>query len=135
MTEPKLEAQPAEPTTRHWDVAVVGAGYVGVPLARLLAQSGKTVLLVDVAEHVVAGINRGESHIEDVPSAELGPLVAEGRIAATSDYDALRDAEAIVVALPTPLSKQREPDITILVDAVGTQGSAHYTVNEGAARR
>ena len=118
MTEPKLEAQPAEPATRHWDVAIVGAGYVGVPLARLLAQSGKTVLLVDVAEHVVAGINRGESHIEDVPSADLGPLVAEGRIAATSDYDALRDADAIVVALPTPLSKQREPDITILVDAV-----------------
>jgi UDP-N-acetyl-D-glucosamine dehydrogenase len=118
MTEPKLEAQPAEPATRHWDVAIVGAGYVGVPLARLLAQSGKTVLLVDVAEHVVAGINSGESHIEDVPSADLGPLVAEGRIAATNDYDALRDADAIVVALPTPLSKQREPDITILVDAV-----------------
>ena len=75
MTEPKLEAQPAEPTTRHWDVAIVGAGYVGVPLARLLAQSGKSVLLVDVAEQVVAGINRGESHIEDVASAELGPLV------------------------------------------------------------
>ena len=118
MTEPKLEAQPAEPATRHWDVAVVGAGYVGVPLARLLAQSGKTVLLVDVAEHIVAGINRGESHIEDVPSEELGPLVSEGRIAATSDYDALRDADAIVVALPTPLSKQREPDISILLDAV-----------------
>jgi UDP-N-acetyl-D-glucosamine dehydrogenase len=118
MTEPRLQAQPAEPTTRHWDVAVVGAGYVGVPLARLLAQSGKTVLLVDVAESVVDGINGGESHIEDVPSTELGPLVAEGRIAATNDYDALRDADAIVVALPTPLSKQREPDITILVDAV-----------------
>ena len=99
-------------------MAVVGAGYVGVPLARLLAQAGKTVLLVDVAEHVVAGINRGESHIEDVPSEELGPLVSEGRIAATSDYDALRDADAIVVALPTPLSKQREPDISILLDAV-----------------
>jgi UDP-N-acetyl-D-glucosamine dehydrogenase len=118
MTEPRLEAQPTEPATRHWDVAIVGAGYVGVPLARLLAQSGKTVLLVDVAEAVVAGINRGESHIEDVPSEELGPLVGEGRIAATSDYDALRDADAIVVALPTPLSKQREPDISILVDAV-----------------
>ncbi len=118
MTEPKLEAQPVDPATRHWDVAIVGAGYVGVPLARLLAESGKTVLLVDVAEHVVAGINRGESHIEDVPSEELGPLVSEGRIAATSDYDALRDADAIVVALPTPLSKQREPDISILLEAV-----------------
>ena len=118
MTEPRLETQPAEATTRHWDVAIVGAGYVGVPLARLLAQSGKTVLLVDVAQGVVDGINRGESHIEDVPSSELGPLVAEGRISATADYDALRDADAIVVALPTPLSKQREPDISILLDAV-----------------
>jgi UDP-N-acetyl-D-glucosamine dehydrogenase len=118
MTEPGLKADSAETATRTWDVAIVGAGYVGVPLAHLLAGSGKSVLLVDIAEEVVAGLNRGESHIEDVPDEALGPLVAEGRIAATTDYDALRDADAIVVALPTPLSKQREPDISILLDAV-----------------
>jgi UDP-N-acetyl-D-glucosamine dehydrogenase len=118
MTEPSVEAQTAEPATRAWDVAVVGAGYVGVPLAQLLAGAGKSVLLVDVSQAVVDGLNRGESHIEDVPSDVLRPLVEEGKVAATTDYDRLRDADAIVVALPTPLSKQREPDITILRDAI-----------------
>jgi UDP-N-acetyl-D-glucosamine dehydrogenase len=118
MTEPRVEEQAAEPATRAWDVAVVGAGYVGVPLAQLLAGAGKSVLLVDVSQDVVDGLNRGESHIEDVPSDVLRPLVEEGKVAATTDYDRLRDADAIVVALPTPLSKQREPDITILRDAI-----------------
>jgi UDP-N-acetyl-D-glucosamine dehydrogenase len=118
MTEPSVEAQTAEPAARAWDVAVVGAGYVGVPLAQLLAGAGKSVLLVDVSQAVVDGLNRGESHIEDVPSDVLRPLVEDGTVAATTDYDRLRDADAIVVALPTPLSKQREPDITILRDAI-----------------
>jgi UDP-N-acetyl-D-glucosamine dehydrogenase len=118
MTDPGLETEPTPPETAAWDVAVVGAGYVGVPLAHLLAGAGKSVLLVDVNETIVDGLNRGESHIEDVPSALIQPFVSEGRIAATTDYDALRGADAIVVALPTPLSKQREPDISILRDAV-----------------
>ena len=62
-------------------------------------------------------LNRGESHIEDVPSDLLAPLVADGRLAATSDYDALRGADAILIALPTPLSKQREPDLSIVLAA------------------
>jgi UDP-N-acetyl-D-glucosamine dehydrogenase len=118
MTEPTIEQQPAGVSTRAWDVAVVGAGYVGVPLAQLLAASGKSVLLLDVDADVVAALNRGESHIEDVPDDVLGPLVADGRIGATGDYDLLRETEAIVVALPTPLSKQREPDLSIIRDAV-----------------
>jgi UDP-N-acetyl-D-glucosamine dehydrogenase len=118
MTEPTIEQQPAGVSTRAWDVAVVGAGYVGVPLAQLLAASGKSVLLLDVDADVVAALNRGESHIEDVPDDVLGPLVADGRIGATGNYDLLRETEAIVVALPTPLSKQREPDLSIIRDAV-----------------
>jgi UDP-N-acetyl-D-glucosamine dehydrogenase len=99
------------------DVAIVGAGYVGVPLARVFAEAGKRVVLVDVDPARVETLNRGESYVEDVPSEVLAPLVAEGRIAATTDYDELRDADAILVALPTPLSRQREPDLTILVSA------------------
>jgi UDP-N-acetyl-D-glucosamine dehydrogenase len=118
MTEPTVETKDAQPATRTWDVAVVGAGYVGVPLAHVLAVAGKSVLLLDVAEDVVAALNRGESHIEDVPDEVLALLVAEGRIGATSDYDTLRDADAIVIALPTPLSKQREPDLSIVRAAV-----------------
>jgi UDP-N-acetyl-D-glucosamine dehydrogenase len=100
------------------DVAVVGAGYVGLPLARVFADAGKSVCLVDVRQDVVDGINRGESHIEDVPSEALAPLVAAGTVQATTDYDALREADAILIALATPLTKQREPDLAIVVGAV-----------------
>jgi UDP-N-acetyl-D-glucosamine dehydrogenase len=99
------------------DVAIVGAGYVGMPLARVFAEAGKNVLLVDVEEGVVDGVNRGESHIGDVPSGALGKLVDDGRIAATTEYDGLKDADAILIALPTPLSSQREPDLTIVRSA------------------
>jgi UDP-N-acetyl-D-glucosamine dehydrogenase len=100
------------------DVAIVGAGYVGMPLARAFANGGKTVVLLDIDEDVVARINRGESHIGDVPSEELGPLVEAGRISASSDYDVLKEADAILIALPTPLSSQREPDLSIVKGAV-----------------
>jgi UDP-N-acetyl-D-glucosamine dehydrogenase len=62
-------------------------------------------------------LNHGESYIADVSSETLRPFVDDGRIAATTDYDELRDADAILVALPTPLSRQREPDLSILVSA------------------
>ena len=100
------------------DVAVVGAGYVGLPLAQVFAESGHGVVLVDIAEDRAQSINRGDSYIEDVPSHVLGPLVRAGKIHATTDYDVLRDVDAILIALPTPLSPQREPDLSIVVGAV-----------------
>jgi UDP-N-acetyl-D-glucosamine dehydrogenase len=99
------------------DVGIVGAGYVGVPLAQVFADAGKRVVLVDVSEERAAMLNRGESYIEDVPSEQLKQLVDERGLAATTDYDALRDVDAILIALPTPLSKQREPDLSILLGA------------------
>jgi UDP-N-acetyl-D-glucosamine dehydrogenase len=99
------------------DVAIVGAGYVGVPLARTFADAGKGVLLVDVDAGRVAQLNEGESYIEDIPSDVLKPLVEAGLVAATTDYDELRDVDSILVALPTPLSRQREPDLRILTSA------------------
>jgi UDP-N-acetyl-D-glucosamine dehydrogenase len=99
------------------DVAIVGAGYVGLPLARTFADAGKRVLLVDVAADRVAQLNAGESYIEDIPADVLKPLVDAGLVAATTDYDELQEVDAILVALPTPLSRQREPDLRILVSA------------------
>jgi len=98
-------------------IAIVGAGYVGMPLARVFADAGKKVVLVDVNQEVVDGINRGESHIGDVPSDTLKTLVDAGRVSATTDYDALKDVDAILIALPTPLSTHREPDLTIVESA------------------
>jgi len=100
------------------DVAIVGAGYVGMPLARVFADAGKNVVLIDVNAGVVDGINSGESHIDDVPSGELKKLVDGGRLSATTDYDAIKGADAILIALPTPLSSQREPDLSIVRAAV-----------------
>ena len=96
------------------EIAIVGAGYVGMPLASVFADAGKNVVLVDVDTAVVDGVNRGESHIGDVPSDLLGAHVEAGRISATGDYDVLKDVDAILVALPTPLSSQREPDLAIV---------------------
>ena len=99
-------------------MAIIGAGYVGMPLARVFADAGKVVLLVDVDREVVDGINRGASHIPDVSSDALKPLVDSGRVSATTDYDALKEVDAILIALPTPLSSQREPDLSIVKGAV-----------------
>src|SRR5579864_6859268 len=98
-------------------VAIVGAGYVGLPLSKVFAEAGNEVLMIDVNRAVVDGINRGESHIEDVPSETLAPLVEQGLIRASSRYDDLRDADAILIALATPLTKQREPDLAIVTAA------------------
>ena len=98
--------------TLPYDVAVVGAGYVGVPLAQTFADAGRRVLVVDVVPELVEALNHGHSHIQDVPSERLAPHVESGRIAATTDYEQLRQAKAILIALPTPLTPQREPDLS-----------------------
>ncbi|HEX5468549.1 MAG TPA: nucleotide sugar dehydrogenase [Gaiellaceae bacterium] len=103
-------------------VAIVGAGYVGLPLGRCFAEADIPVILVDVDAERVAAINRGESYVEDVPASALAPLVEAGILRAATDYDAVRDAEAIVVALPTPLSANREPDLSIVLGAARELG-------------
>jgi UDP-N-acetyl-D-glucosamine dehydrogenase len=99
------------------DVAIVGAGYVGLPLSQTFADAGRTVLLLDVDAERVAQLNRGESYIEDVASDAFAQHVGRGTIAASTDYDELAEADAILIALPTPLSRQREPDLSILLSA------------------
>jgi UDP-N-acetyl-D-glucosamine dehydrogenase len=99
-------------------VGIVGAGYVGLPLASVFAEAGQRVVLVETVEDRVAQLNRGESYVADVPSETLRAHVEAGSVRATSDYDELKAAEAILIALPTPLSAQREPDLSIVLGAV-----------------
>jgi UDP-N-acetyl-D-glucosamine dehydrogenase len=99
------------------ELTIVGAGYVGLPLARCFAEAGVGVVLVDTDEERVAAINRGETHVEDVPGEALRPLVEAGTLAATTDYDVARDTDFVVIALPTPLSVNREPDLSIVLGA------------------
>jgi UDP-N-acetyl-D-glucosamine dehydrogenase len=122
VTTPDTTAAAAERETTAYDVAIVGAGYVGVPLAQVFAQAGRSVVLVEADAARVDQLNRGESYIEDVPSELLGSLVRDRGLAATTDYDVLRDTDAILIALPTPLSKQREPDLSIVLDAAAQIG-------------
>ena len=99
------------------DIAIIGAGYVGMPHAQTFAEAGKHVVLVDIQQSVVDGINRGQSHIEDVPSSALKRLVDAGLIAATTDFGVVADCDAVVIAVPTPLSPQRVPDLGYIESA------------------
>jgi UDP-N-acetyl-D-glucosamine dehydrogenase len=100
-----------------FDVAVIGAGYVGIPHAATFAEAGCSVLIVDVVPEIVERLNRGESHIEDVSSERLAPLVESGKLRATTDYADVAGCDAVVIAVPTPLSRQREPDLSIVESA------------------
>ena len=101
-------------STPLYDVAVIGAGYVGVPLAVTFAEAGQRALVVDVQSDTIDALNRGESHIEDIANERLAPLVTNGRIVATTDYEQVKQAHAILIAVGTPLSKQREPDLSAI---------------------
>ena len=102
---------------REAQVGIVGLGYVGLPLAVAFAREGFHVLGVDVDPRKVASLQRGESYVEDVPSAVLGPLVAAGLFSASTDYATLAAAAAISICVPTPLRKTKDPDISYIVDA------------------
>jgi len=109
-----LPEDPEQPQVSLYDVAVIGAGYVGLPLAATFAEAGANVLVVDALPLVVAALQRGESHIPDVSDSRLGVLVDEGLLTFTTAYGELTRADAILIALPTPLSPQREPDLSIV---------------------
>ncbi len=101
-----------EPTL--YDVAVIGAGYVGLPLAVTFAEGGGRVLVIDVQPRIVEALNGGKSHIEDVTSERLAALVEKGLVVASADYEQVKHAHAVLIALPTPLSRQREPDLSYI---------------------
>ena len=109
-----LESKIATTTAR---IAVIGLGYVGLPLAAAFAEVGFPVAGVDVNPERVAAINRGQSYLLDVPSERIGALRASGGLQATVDYDALRDADAIFICVPTPYDRQRAPDLSYIVSA------------------
>jgi UDP-N-acetyl-D-glucosamine dehydrogenase len=100
-------------------IAIVGAGYVGLPLAQVFAGAGNPVVLVETNPEKVELVKRGESYIRDVPSDGLAPLVESGAIDITTDYDVLEETDAILIALQTPLTAQREPDLSIVLGAAG----------------
>lgn len=102
---------------RSATTAVVGLGYVGLPLAMEFAEAGFSVIGYDVNENVVRSLMRGESHIQDVPSRQVAKQVKAGRFLATTDEARLADADTVSIAVPTPLAKTRDPDMSYVIAA------------------
>jgi UDP-N-acetyl-D-glucosamine dehydrogenase len=99
-------------------IAIVGAGYVGLPLAVAFAQAGREVVCVDTDPAKVEAINAGQTYIEDVAGDALAELVGQRRLRASVDPAVCAEADAVLLCLPTPLSTNREPDLSILEAAV-----------------
>ena len=98
-------------------MGVIGLGYVGLPLAVEFAAAGYKVLGFDVSEKAVAGINSGQSHIQDVPTERLSGFVSSGYIRATTSMDRLNEVDLISICVPTPLSKTKDPDVSFVMAA------------------
>jgi len=99
-------------------VHVIGLGYVGLSLAVELAKAGFTVRGIDVDLERVTQLNRGQSYLVDVATETLAPLVAEGRLSASTAFDEAGQADALIICVPTPLRKSKEPDISFIVAAL-----------------
>lgn len=118
--------------TRSIQVAIKGMGYVGLPLAMAFAEAGFSVVGIDIDKEKAQAINAGRSYIEDVPSARLAQLTSahpkslaqSGELSATTDDAVLDHCDAVIICVPTPLSKTRDPDVSYIL-AAGDEVSAH----------
>jgi UDP-N-acetyl-D-glucosamine dehydrogenase len=98
-------------------VAVIGLGYVGLPLSVGFAKAGFPVLGLDVDERKLAALNEGRSYIQDVETADLAAVVRAGRLSASNNYDLLRDVDAILICVPTPFNAMKAPDLAYIEQA------------------
>lgn len=97
--------------------AVIGCGYVGLPLAVEFGKVGLKVVGIDLSTEKVDAINRGESYIPDVPGHEVSALVKKGLLKATTDFSVLKEADTVNICVPTPLRKTKDPDVSYVVAA------------------
>ncbi|MCS7089711.1 MAG: nucleotide sugar dehydrogenase [Verrucomicrobiota bacterium] len=97
-------------------IAIVGQGYVGLPLALQFARSGLKVLGLDIDPAKVEALNAGRSYIHHIPAQAIAEQVAAGRFSASTDFSRVREVEAVVICVPTPLNKNREPDISYILN-------------------
>jgi UDP-N-acetyl-D-glucosamine dehydrogenase len=103
--------------SRKARVGIVGLGYVGLPLAAEFARAGFSVTGIDIQEEKVAQLNAGESYVQDVPTEVLRPLVESRKFHATTDFSVVADLDTINIAVPTPLRKTKDPDMSYIVSA------------------
>ncbi|MCX7867051.1 MAG: nucleotide sugar dehydrogenase [Limisphaera sp.] len=97
-------------------IAIVGQGYVGLPLSLQFARSGVKVLGLDIDPAKVEALNRGQSYIHHIPARDVAEQVTSGRFSASTDFSRVREVEAVIICVPTPLNKNREPDISYILN-------------------
>jgi UDP-N-acetyl-D-glucosamine dehydrogenase len=97
-------------------IAIVGLGYVGLPLSLQFARSGVTVLGLDVDPSKVSALNEGKSYIKHIPASTVADMVKSGAFTASADFGRIKEVEAVIICVPTPLNKNREPDISFIID-------------------
>jgi UDP-N-acetyl-D-glucosamine dehydrogenase len=97
-------------------IAIVGLGYVGLPLSLQFTRSGVNVLGLDIDAAKVASLNQGKSYIKHIESSAIAEVVKAGSFVASTDFAGIRDVEAVIICVPTPLNKNREPDISYIID-------------------
>jgi UDP-N-acetyl-D-glucosamine dehydrogenase len=117
LHEDYRSALEARITAHQARVAIIGQGYVGLPLAVEFARAGLPVIGLDRDLDRVGALNQGQSHTPDVASADLAALVREGRYEATADFSMLEQSDVIIICVPTPLRKSKDPDISYVVAA------------------
>lgn len=103
--------------SRSARVGVVGLGYVGLPLAVEFAKAGFQVTGIDISQQKVDQINAGSSYVQDVPSSDVRDLVSRGLLRATADFSAIAELDTVNIAVPTPLRKTKDPDMSYVVSA------------------
>src|SRR6476469_642933 len=96
-------------------IAIVGQGYVGLPLSLQFARSGFSVVGLDVEVDKVKALEAGRSYIKHIDSTAIQEQRNAGRFEASGDFSRLREVEAIIICVPTPLNKNREPDISYIL--------------------
>jgi len=104
-------------------IGVIGLGYVGLPLAVEFAKTGFKVWGIDIDKNKVRNVNDGKSYIIDVRDEEISPLVSQLRLQATTDYEVLKECDVILICVPTPLRKTKDPDLSYVMSAVKAVGS------------
>jgi UDP-N-acetyl-D-glucosamine dehydrogenase len=104
--------------TKQAQVAIIGLGYVGLPMAVEFALSGLRVVGIDLDTRKVDHLNRGESYIADVHTDVVRQLVQDGRLRATADYSIITDVDAVIICVPTPLTQTKDPDLSYVLSAM-----------------
>jgi len=101
--------------SNNMKIAIVGLGYVGLPLSLQFARSCVTVVGLDVDAEKVALLNDGQSYIKHIDSSLLAEVVKSGKFSASTDFSRIKQVEAVILCVPTPLNKNREPDISFII--------------------